>query len=656
MPEQKKVIISRNVKFFEETNSKELGQISELLINQQPINQAPSENFELERETITSLYEQPISITRGSESSRSSTEEESEIKSDDVSARAPNILSLRNREVTRFVEEDELDVFGFHTEIPMSVALNGSESNLWMNSIAEEIKNILLKDTFHLVEKPKSKRCISSRFILTNKFDSDGSLLKNKARFVARGFSQKPNEDFGQTYAPVAKSGSIRLLSALAANLNLEIHQFDVTTAYLNGDLDEEIYMECPDNFGKILEHIIDNEISNSKISQKASDMLKLLNKGNKVLLLKKSLYGLKQAGRCWNVKLNEILTKFGAKQSVADPCVYYIRDDKGLTLMSVYIDDILFMSQNPDMLEKFKNHLNKDLEVKYSGLAKYCLGINFRQEKGIVTMSQSSYINELLKRFEMSDAKTVNSPMDISVKLKRSENCENLFPYRELVGGLMYLAVSTRPDIANTVSKLSQFLTCYDNTHWTAAKRVLRYLKKTINFGLIFRHTNDSLFGFTDSDWGNCPDNRKSYTGYCFILSGSVISYESRKQVTVALSSTESEYMALSDGTKEAIYLKKLLNELCSDGLGKVRIFVDNIGAIKLAENPVFHKRTKHIDIRHHFVREALRNEQIEICHVPTEEMGADILTKPLPSSKHFKCLDMLGIGDVNSCFHNVG
>lgn len=273
--------------------------------------------------------------------------------------------------------------------------------------------------------------------------------------------------------------------------------------------------------------------------------------------------------------------------------------------------------------------------------------------ENGIVAMTQQTYIRELLDRFGMTEAKPVACPMDVNIRLQKAEKCnEDEFPYRELVGSLMYLATSTRPDIANVVSQLSQFLNCHDKTHWDAGKRVLRYLKKTINFGLIFRNTNEPLFGFTDADWGNCPNDRKSYTGYCFILSGSAITWESRKQCTVALSSTEAEYMALSDATKECIYLSKLFSELWDNNIKQVRILTDNRGSIKLAENPVFHKRTKHIDIKHHFIRDALKNEQIDVDFIPTENMGADILTKALPSAKHYKCLKILGIEDTKFIF----
>lgn len=252
-----------------------------------------------------------------------------------------------------------------------------------------------------------------------------------------------------------------------------------------------------------------------------------------------------------------------------------------------------------------------------------------------------------------MTEAKPVTCPMDINIKFQKANQCnEDEYPYRELVGSLMYLATSTRPDIANTVSRLSQFLNCFDKTHWTAAKRVLRYLKKTINYGLIFKNTDEPLFGYTDADWGNCPDDRKSYTGYCFIFGGSSITWESHKQCTVALSSTEAEYMALSDATKEGIYLRKLFNEICDDKINKVRLLTDNKGSIKLAENPVYHKRTKHIDIRHHFIRDTLKNGIIDVDFVPTEDMGADILTKALTSAKHYKCLKIIGVGDTTQIF----
>jgi hypothetical protein len=643
IPDENRVIISRSVKFFEE-NTSEYSKVGQLF------------DDSLHREIKLSSTKSESQV-KGENSFSPPIEMENENSNKFSLDSAPerleeqNTLSLRNRDVIRKMPTVE-NVYSYNSEIAINNALKSAEAPEWYNAMMNEVKTILKNDTFVVVDRPRSQKCVGSRFVLTNKYSQNGSILKNKARLVARGFSQKPGIDFRETFAPVARMGSIRVMAGLAAKLGINIHQFDITSAYLNGKLDEEIFMECPDYFKQILE-LITKENSDSDISRKAIKTLKSINEGDKVLLLKKSLYGLKQAGRCWNTKLNELLNNFGAKQTSADPCLYYIKNEKGLTLIMVYVDDILFMSQDPDKLENFKIHLNKELEVKYSGVVKYCLGINFQIEKGIVAMSQQSYIRELLERFSMSEAKPVTSPMDMSIRLQKAEKCdENEYPYRELVGSLMYLATSTRPDIANAVSQLSQFLNCFDKTHWTAAKRVLRYLKKTINFGLIFRQNDEPLYGYTDADWGNCPNDRKSYTGYCFIFCGSSITWESRKQCTVALSSTEAEYMALSDATKEGIYLRKLLNELCDENIEKVSILTDNTGSIKLAENPIFHKRTKHIDIRHHFIRDALKNGIINVNFVSTEDMGADILTKALPSAKHYKCCKIIGLEDTSLIF----
>ena len=332
---------------------------------------------------------------------------------------------------------------------------------------------------------------------------------------------------------------------------------------------------------------------------------------------------------------------------------MYVINDGNCLTVIVIYVDDILFMSQDCTKLEEFKKHLQSQLDVKYSGLVEYCLGINFKQVNGTICMTQESYIRELLSRFNLSDANPVACPMDPSIRLEKVSRCnsneEEDFPYRQLVGALNYLATCTRPDIANAVSRLSQFLNCYGKEHWIAGKRVLRYLKGTMKFGLVFRSTDEPLYGYTDADWGNSLDDRKSFTGYCFLLSGSAISWESRKQCTVALSSTEAEYMALSDGTKKAIYLKNLMKELGFKAR-KIEVYTDNIGTIKISENPVFHRRTKHIDIRHHFIRYAIQDGLIALKHVPTEDMGADVLTKPLSKVKHYKCLSILGIVDTSA------
>ncbi|GBM59824.1 Retrovirus-related Pol polyprotein from transposon TNT 1-94 [Araneus ventricosus] len=239
---------------------------------------------------------------------------------------------------------------------------------------------------------------------------------------------------------------------------------------------------------------------------------------------------------------------------------------------------------------------------------------------------------------------------MALGTKLCTATTPDDKLPYRELIGSLNYLAVCTRPDIAYSISKLSQYLTRYDKSHWLSAKRVLRYLKKTINFVLVFELDDKVVYGYSDSDWGNSQEDRKTYSGYCFMLSNSVLSWESRKQKTVALSYTESEYISLSDSCKEVLYLQKLLSELDLGVLCKqITVNVDNYSAIKLGENSLFHSRTKHIDIRHHFIRDVLEDGKIAVKHVSTSKMEADILTKPLGSLKHYECLKIINATDLS-------
>lgn len=241
-----------------------------------------------------------------------------------------------------------------------------------------------------------------------------------------------------------------------------------------------------------------------------------------------------------------------------------------------------------------------------------------------------------------------MSTPLDANVKMAktdpREEHDEDRPPYRELVGALLYLSVATRPDIAHAASLLSQYNDCFGRAHWAAAKRVLRYLKGTTRFGILFGSRQSPLTGFVDADWGGSVDDRRSFTGYAFLWNGGIISWESKKQRTVALSSTESEYKALGEAAKEAVYLLCFLSEMGIEDSQSVKIF-NNLGAQKLAENPILHGRTKHIEIRHHFVRDLLKSGQVKLGHVSTEMMPADMLTKGLPKPKHWKCLDLLGV-----------
>uniref|UniRef100_A0A1Y1K554 Reverse transcriptase Ty1/copia-type domain-containing protein n=1 Tax=Photinus pyralis TaxID=7054 RepID=A0A1Y1K554_PHOPY len=416
------------------------------------------------------------------------------------------------------------------------------------NGRRDEINN-----TWELVERPPNQEVIGSRIVLRNKYSSDGTLLRRTARLVAQEFGQRPGTHFKETFAPVARIGTVRILMSLATQLNMEVRQFDITCAYLNGELQEEIMMNPSRHLEEISKIIIRDE--RGELHVKARKMLQLLKRGDMICKLRKSLYGLRQAGRSWHAKLDEVLKNFGANPTKADPCLYSIGSGEELTLIAVYVDDIIVASKNSCIIRGLASHLSEKFETKDLGPIKYCVGIEFSRGAEGFHAKQTGYINELLNRFGMIEANTVCTPLDLGTKLDPDQK----IPFRELLGALTYLSTCTRPDISYAVSYLGQFSNCYGQNHWIAAKRVLRYLKGTRDLGLQFRRETSPLVGYVDADWGNCHIDRKSYSGYVFMMGRTPIAWESRKQRTVALSSTEAEYMGMSVAAKAASYFKSL-------------------------------------------------------------------------------------------------
>ena len=324
-------------------------------------------------------------------------------------------------------------------EVPTKQAVSGPDAEEWYRAMADEVKSIIKNDAWELVERPNDREVIGSRMVLRNKYKPDGKLERREARIVARGFAQRPGVHFNQTFAPVARLGSIRLLVALAAEYGMSIRQFDVTTAYLNGVIEEEVFMETPNFLAEALENIIQTERNSSKIGIRAKRMQKDLESGDKVCLLKKSLYGLRQTGRSWHVKLDGVLKRLGATPSNADPCVYYLGQEEEILIIAIYVDDILVASRNLKKIAKFKEEILKEFDIRDLGEPKYCLGIEFSRDGNTIAMNQKGYIKELLDRFGMAECKPVTTPFDINVRLtKREEDsttAEKKLPYRELVG-----------------------------------------------------------------------------------------------------------------------------------------------------------------------------------------------------------------------------
>uniref|UniRef100_A0A5S6QJJ9 Reverse transcriptase Ty1/copia-type domain-containing protein n=1 Tax=Trichuris muris TaxID=70415 RepID=A0A5S6QJJ9_TRIMR len=534
-------------------------------------------------------------------------------------------------------------------------SLDASE---WLDAIKVEIVSLIENKSWSIIEKPLDKTIIGSRLILCNKYKSDGSLERRKARLVAKGYSQQCGIDYKETFAPVARFSSIRTLMALTAERDLKVHQLDISTAFLNGDLEENVFMQVPDFLEVILERIFQERTESHEILSTSHNWLNQLRQSKfPVCKLNKAIYGLKQAGRQWYRKLDDKLRSFGMKPLDADPCVYMVPEENGiLKLLVVYVDDTFLLSNDLTWIRTIKTELAKQFKLRDLERINYALGIKFTQneKEGTITMTQRPYVMELLKRFGMLDCKPAPTPMTPSGKLakpiKVNEKEMANFPYQMLVGSMMYLAVATRPDIAYAVSFLSQFNTCYTVEHWKAAKRVLRYLKGTMDLGLLFHRTGEPILGYADADWGACVVDRKSYTGFVFKFGGAAISWEAKKQRTVALSSTEAEYMGLTEAAKEAIHLRHFLKEIDGSFTSAIDVYNDNVGAQQLVKNPVLHARTKHIDIRHHFVREACTDGYVNVKYMQTEHMPADVLTKGLNAPKHFYCLTQLGVKAIQN------
>ena len=553
-------------------------------------------------------------------------------------------------------------------EDPMtwSEASNTADVNAWRCALEDEFLAQIKNNTWDIVERPDKRKVIKSRFVFCTKINGKNNVQRKKVRLVAKGCSQKPGEDFSETYSPVARLTSIRLISALAAELNLEIHQLDVVTAYLNGELEENVYMEVPEQLHEVINKIRAKEpfgsnnksINDDKLKETVNSWYEKLNAcSDSVCLLRKSLYGLRQSGVQWHKKLVNTLYTLGFKAMPQDPCMFVCekkhKNKESLIYIAIYVDDMLLASNNIVWLSEIKKSLSQSFETKDLGKIDRCLGIEFTCDKNRVCLRQTQYVNKLLMRFNMSECKPVLTPMEINCKLSKPEYVNTkemeIYPYQRLIGALLYLSVSTRPDIAYTVNYLSQFNSNYNSDHWKAAKRVLRYLKGTSDYGIEYEKTGLPLFGVVDADWASDAVDRRSYSGYAFILAGSVVSWEARKQRTVALSSTEAEYMALSEATKEAMYFQSLLRDLgVSIDNEQIVLFNDSQSAIKLVLNNSYHSRTKHIDVRHHFVREVYERELIDLKYLSTERMPADVLTKSLSNVKHRECLVNLGMVNV--------
>ncbi|XP_062544965.1 uncharacterized protein LOC134211764 isoform X1 [Armigeres subalbatus] len=481
----------------------------------------------------------------------------------------------------------------------------------------DEYEALIANDTWTLTELPPGRKPIKCKWVYKTKYDANGNVDRHKARLVVKGFSQRKGVDYDETYSPMVRHSSLRYLFALSAKHGFYIDQMDATTAFLQGELTEEIYMEQPSCFERST-------------------------KRNLVCRLNKALYGLKQSSRVWNAKLNAALQSFGLIRSKYDSCLYYRIDGKQTLFVAIYVDDVIIFSSDEELTKEIKAKLNKTFRMKDLGKASSCLGIRINREKSAVALDQEAYIESILARFNMQSCKSVSTPMNPSVKLTKTMTPQSAddfdkmkrVPYQEAVGSLMYLAQCTRPDILFAVNQLSRYNTNPEPIHWDAVKHLLRYLRGTSKFKLRYMKLGDpELKGYSDASWASDLDDRKSTTGYIFMLQGGAVSWCCKRQPTVALSTCEAEYMALSPTVQEAMWWRGLMSQI---GLKQtVELRCDNQSAICIAKNGGYTPRTKHIDIRHHFIRDALNQNAVRLNYVSTDQQVADGLTKPLDRIK---------------------
>ena len=480
----------------------------------------------------------------------------------------------------------------------------------WQQAMHDEYMALLRNKTWHLVPPSAGRNIIDCKWVYKIKRKSDGSIDRYKARLVAKGFKQRYGIDYEDTFSPVVKAATIRLVLSLAVSNNWSLRQLDIKNAFLHGLLEEEVFMRQPPGY-------------ESK------------DKPDYICKLDKALYGLKQAPRAWYSRLSAKLQQHGFKPSKADVSLFYLNKGGVTMFLLIYVDDIIVASSSSEATAALLTDLQGEFALTDLGNLHYFLGIEVKKLRDGILLTQEKYTKDLLHRVNMSNCKPMNTPMAVSEKLSIFEG-DPLGPqdtsrYRSIVGALQYLTL-TRPDISFAVNKVCQFLHKPTTVHWSAVKRILRYLKFTSGIGLrIHRSLSTLVSAFSDADWAGCSDDRRSTGGFGVFLGSNLISWSARKQATVSRSSTEAEYKSMANATAELMWVQTLLSELGVQAPKHARLWCDNIGATYLSVNPVFHARTKHIEVDFHFVRERVSQGLLQIRLVSTGDQIADGFTKPL-------------------------
>jgi len=540
-------------------------------------------------------------------------------------------------------DHNELDVIGDNGHLAGSVsseprlfceAMTCEDAQRWVDAFAEEMAAHELNGTWELVECPPGVKPIGSHWVLKIKHYVDGSIKRYKAHLVAKGFAQHSGIDYFETFAPTVKLVSICVVLALAAALNLHLCSIDVSNAFLNGDIDANMYMEQPEGFVIGGRHI--------------------------VCKLRKGLYGTRQGARAWQINLQQILVEelqFRMIYSDGSFFVYCNGDD--FVMLPFHVDDGTFGTSSNELATNLIGHLSQHFKLRDLGPTTFLLGIAVSQDRvaGCIELSQRQYVLDILECFGFSSCSPVVTPMIPGLRLSKSdapstddEHAEmaNL-PYANAVGVLLYLAMATQPGIAYAVSVLCRFIANPGLAHWHAVKHVFRYLRGTAKAQLVYRRNTfdaQQLFSaFVDADDAGNLDNGHSTGGYALLIAGGAVSWSSHLQSITALSTTEAEYVAAVDAGKDVVWMRQLLGELGFTLSAPSVLCMDNQSAISVAKNPEHHGPMKHLDLRFYWLRNVVDSGLIMPVFVPTTAQVADIFTKLLARANMERCRLLLGV-----------
>ncbi|KAJ9544052.1 hypothetical protein OSB04_023759 [Centaurea solstitialis] len=525
----------------------------------------------------------------------------------------------RNVQTRSSKKSDNLGLFAcFLSEFEPSEINQALSDPDWVRAMQDELAEFERNKVWCLVKRPWGKSIIGLKWIFRNKKDENNLVIRNKARLVAKGFRQQEGIDYDETFAPVARIEAIRIFLAYAAQKNMMVYQMDVKCAFLNGVLHEEVYVEQPEGF----------------VDPRFPDH---------VYALDKALYGLKQARRAWYETLTIYLLEAGYKKGIIDPTLFLRKSGDDLIIVQIYVDDIIFASTKPELCKEFEHTMKSQFQMSMMGELTFFLGLQVRQYPEGIFINQSKYVHDLLKRFDVVGSNSAATPMSRSFQMDAdlSGKPVDLKKYRAMIGSLLYLTAS-RPDIVFSTDVCARYQCDPRDSHLKAVKRILRYLKGTPDFGLWYpKGSSFELIGYTDSDHAGCKLDRKSTSGACQFLGNKLVSWSSRKQNCVSLSTAEAEYIAAACCCSQVLWMKTQLADF-GYTMNRIPIYCDSQSAIQITANPVQHSKTKHIDIRYHFIKDHVEKGNIELYFVESDLQLADLFTKAFDEKRHFFLLKM--------------